>query len=379
MTIKFWYLVHKWTSLVCTVFALLLCLTGLPLIFSHEIDRALGHVVEPPKMAEPGLRADLDGIIADAKRRKPGHAVQFLIGDPDEPDLWFVRLAVTADAPEPSAFFSYDARTGAFLQAYPLNQGVMTVLLRLHVDLFAGLPGMLFLGFMGLLLAVSLISGTALYGFYMRKLRFGSVRRHSSTRLKWLDLHNLLGIATLVWLLVVGLTGVINTLSVPIFDRWQATELAVMTSSYRGKPPLADALPVQRAVDAARSAAPGMSLSFMAFPGNGFASPHHFVAFMQGASPLTSRPLTPVLIDAGTGSFVEKRDLPGYVSALLLSRPLHFGDYGGLPLKILWALLDLLTIAVLGSGLSLWLNKCSAPPEVRPGVPTDNKKSDALR
>jgi len=36
---------------------------------------------------------------------------------------------------------------------------------------------------------------------------------------------------------------------------------------------------------------------------------------------------------------------------------LHFGDYGGLPLKIIWALLDLVTITVLGSGLYLWLRR----------------------
>jgi uncharacterized iron-regulated membrane protein len=33
---------------------------------------------------------------------------------------------------------------------------------------------------------------------------------------------------------------------------------------------------------------------------------------------------------------------------------LHFGDYGGMPLKIIWALLDLVTLMVLGSGLYLW-------------------------
>jgi uncharacterized iron-regulated membrane protein len=48
---------------------------------------------------------------------------------------------------------------------------------------------------------------------------------------------------------------------------------------------------------------------------------------------------------------------PWYVQALHLSQPLHFGDYGGMPMKILWALLDLLTIVVLGSGLYLWLRK----------------------
>jgi uncharacterized iron-regulated membrane protein len=33
---------------------------------------------------------------------------------------------------------------------------------------------------------------------------------------------------------------------------------------------------------------------------------------------------------------------------LLISQPLHFGDCGGVPLKILRALLDLVTIVVFG-------------------------------
>ena len=46
---------------------------------------------------------------------------------------------------------------------------------------------------------------------------------------------------------------------------------------------------------------------------------------------------------------------PWYLVMLELSRPLHFGDYGGLPLKIIWTLLDLITIVVLVSGLYLWV------------------------
>ena len=49
--------------------------------------------------------------------------------------------------------------------------------------------------------------------------------------------------------------------------------------------------------------------------------------------------------------------MPWYAQALFVSQPLHFGDYGGLPLKILWAVLTLFTIVVLGSGLYLWLGK----------------------
>jgi uncharacterized iron-regulated membrane protein len=356
-TIKTWYLVHKWTSLVCTVFMLLLCVTGLLLIFHHEIDHALGYSVDPPERPEPPSRASLDSIVSAALARRPGDVTQFIVKDPDEPEIWFVRLGKRADGPEITAFYTYDARTGQFLSEYPLNQGVMNILLRLHVDMFAGLPGTLFLGFMGLLLVASLVSGTMLYGPFMRRLRFGTVRRGRSARLKWMDLHNLLGIATLVWLLVVGITGIINTLAIPIFGYWQSTQLAEMVAPYRGRPPLAETGSIDRALAAARSAEPGMELSFMAFPGNDFASPHHFVAFMRGNTAWTSKLLKPVLIDAQTGQVVAKRDLPWYVTALLVSQPLHFGDYGGLPLKSLWAALDALAIVVLGSGLYLWLKK----------------------
>ena len=40
-TVRTWCWLHKWTSLVCTLFLLMLCLTGLPLIFHDEIDAAL--------------------------------------------------------------------------------------------------------------------------------------------------------------------------------------------------------------------------------------------------------------------------------------------------------------------------------------------------
>gem|GEM_PF-1445804 len=106
-SIKQWYLVHKWTSLICTAFMLLLCLTGLPLIFADEIDRALGYSMAPPDLPETAERADLDTIISAAKARRPGDAVQFIVTDPDEPDLWFVRMAESVAAAKPSAFYAF--------------------------------------------------------------------------------------------------------------------------------------------------------------------------------------------------------------------------------------------------------------------------------
>jgi len=344
---------------------LLLCLTGLPLIFHHEIDHMLGHSIDPPAVPDTRQEANLDSIIAEARQRNPDQALQFLIRDPEDPEFWFVRFGNTITSPDASAFYTYDARTGDFLSAYPLDEGVMNIIFRLHYDMFAGLPGILFLGFMGLLLVLSLVSGTILYGPFMRKLQFGTVRKHRSSALKWLDLHNLLGIATLSWLFVVGLTGVINTLAIPIFSHWQSTELAAMTSKYSDEDALDQTGSVQEVVNASRQAEPGKDISFMAFPGNDFASPLHFIAYMQGKTPLTSTLLKPLLIDARTGEVIDSRELPWYVSLLLVSQPLHFGDYGGMPLKVLWAILDIIAIIVLASGIYLWLRQKNLPVELQ--------------
>jgi uncharacterized iron-regulated membrane protein len=95
----------------------------------------------------------------------------------------------------------------------------------------------------------------------------------------------------------------------------------------------------------------------VAFPGSSYSTLRHDNVFMRGGTALTGRLVRPVLVDAGSGQLTGSRELPWHATALLLSQPLHFGDYGGMPLKILWALLDLVTIVVLCSGLYLWATR----------------------
>lgn len=359
-TIRGWYLVHKWTSLVCTVFLLLLCITGLPLIFHEEIEHLTGRHPVPAEMPADAPPASLDSIVASAQAARPGELVLYVGFDDHEP-LVGVTTA-PSHTPADSEYFSqtYDARSGERLEAPPFNEGVMWIFFKLHTDIYAGLPGMLFLGFMGLLFVIALVSGVVVYGPFMRKLDFGTVRDRRSPRLKWLDLHNMIGVVTLAWAAVVGVTGVINTLSTPILDYWQRDQLAEMTAPYRDKPPVEHFASLDAAVRSAVEASPGMEVSFVAYPGTPFSSRHHYAVFMKGDTTLTSRLLRPALIDAETGELTDSRDLPWYAATLLLSQPLHFGDYGGMPLKVIWALLDIATIVVLGSGLYLWIRRRAA-------------------
>jgi len=340
MSTRAWTWVHKWSSLVCTAFMLLLCLTGLPLIFHEEIEHLSG-AVEAAPMPEGTPEASMDRIAQAARERRPDDVIRYMFWDPEEhPNLTYVSMASSVDAPpDENNAVVVDSRTAQVLDEPRTNEGFMYVMLKLHVDMFAGLPGMLFLGFMGLLMVVAIVSGVVLYYPFMRRLRFGALRTRRSARIRWLDWHNLLGIVTVVWLTVVGITGSINTLDRIILAIWQQDQMAEMTAPYKGLPPVASPAHLQKSIEAARAAAPDMAVRLVAFPGTMFSSPHHYTFFLKGGTPVTSRLLKPALVDAQTGVLTASRDMPWYVKTLFLSQPLHFGDYGGLPLKILWTLL----------------------------------------
>jgi len=356
INVRRWAWVHKWSSLVCTVFMLLLCITGLPLIYHHEIDHALGNAIEAPAMPAATPKASLDDVIAAGRALYPDKVMMYMSQEADEREIWYLTMGDTATS-EQFKSIAVDARTARVLGEPSFEGTFLGVMFHLHVDLYAGLWGKLFLGFMGLLLIVAIVSGVVLYAPFMRKLHFGEVRRTRGPRVKWLDLHNMLGIVTLTWALVVGATGMINTWADLLVKYYQYTEVAAMIAPYQGLPAPVKLGSMQTAVSNAMAAEPAMQIGFVAFPGTAFSSPHHYGIFMHGDQPLTSRLYKPVLVDAQTSAITDRRELPWYLTALLVSQPLHFGDYGGGWLQFLWAMLDIATIVVLGSGVYLWLKR----------------------
>ena len=358
--IRAWYIVHKWSSLVPTLFLLMLCLTGLPLIFHDEIDAAMGQDAEARLTGVPSAEGGLplDTMVQTALAERPGEVPLFMAFSQDSP-LLTVTTGPAPDAPgEAMTLLFFDRASGASLGPAPSN-ALLDFLLQLHTDMFLGLPGMLLLGAMGVSFVVALVSGAVLYAPFMRRLRFGTLRGGRSARVKRLDQHNFLGIVVLAWALVVGGTGAINAFADPLTDSWRDGEVAAMTAAYAGAEPLPPARygSLDAAMAAAQAALPGRSPQFIGFPGGAWSSGHHYAIFFQGDRPVTEHLLTPALVDAATGELTDARSMPALNQALMMSKPLHFGDYGGLPLKIIWALLTLVTIHVLWTGVLLWLRR----------------------
>lgn len=360
-TLRVWSWLHTWSSLVCTMFMLLLCLTGLPLIFHHEIGHLLGTEVEASKMPTNTPKASMDKVIASGQARAEGLVPTYVFQEPDESDIWLVGFAPNPKAQEGTRMVVVDSRTGEALGEPPAEEGFLYVMFKLHVDLFAGLPGKLFLGLMGLLMVIAIVSGVVLYAPFMRKVPFATVRRDRSSRLKWLDMHNLLGVVTLSWALVVGFTGVINTWADLVIKLWQFDQLGAVLAPYKELSAPISRSSVQAAVNAAQALEPDKKVAFVSFPGTQLSSPHHYAVFLRGTEPLTARLFKPILVDAQTSQVTANLDMPWYVTALLVSQPLHFGDYGGRTMQILWAVLDIITIVVLCSGLYLWFQRRKAP------------------
>ncbi len=358
-----WFWIHRWSSLICTAFLLLLCVTGLPLVFRDELGDLLDDSLPYASVSDSAPRVGIDQVIESSRKMFPEETVIFTFVDDDEPKI-VVSMAPSwqayAQNHKAAHWIKFDAHTGQVLkQSRPFDaDGVrfLDVILNLHKDMFAGLPGELFLGSMALLFVLAIVSGAAVYGPFMRKLDFATIRVDRSRRVKWLDIHNVLGVITLVWMLVVGLTGAINELSTPLFALWQQTDVKAMLAPLHGMPTpsIAEMSSPEAAFETTKSAAPDMTATSILFPGSPFGSPYHYVVWTKGRQQLTSRLFSPFLVDARTGKLAASVTMPWYLRALELSRPLHFGDYGGMPLKIIWSILDFVAIGVLGSGLYLW-------------------------
>lgn len=360
--VRTWYRFHKWTSLICTLFLLVSCLTGLPLIFHDEID----HLISPSGSSRPAIEippVPLDRMVAAARQQNPKMRVLFVTIEEDTPHVNVGMAKGLTVQSMPRKLVVFDAYTGMPVQATQPGQSFMDKILLLHRGLFAGIPGELFMGLMALFFVMSLISGALVYGPFMRRVDFGTVRSNGPRRLHWFDLHNLLGIVTLCWALVVGATGVMNALSTPLFNMWRAGAVPQLLASYGNKPPAQKIITADAAAAAARRALPEMKVTGIIFPNPVMSTAHHFLVYTKGRSPVTSRLFTPVLVDAETGQVAMAKPFPWYIRTLEVSRPLHFGDYGGMPLKIIWALFDVALITILLSGVYLWISRRQTPIE----------------
>jgi uncharacterized iron-regulated membrane protein len=75
LALRRWFWVHKWASLFCTLFLLLICFTGLPLVFREEFGDPLDDSLPYASVPTGTPTVSIDKLVATSKQMYPGEQI----------------------------------------------------------------------------------------------------------------------------------------------------------------------------------------------------------------------------------------------------------------------------------------------------------------
>jgi hypothetical protein len=361
------YIIHQWVSLICALFLLLLTLTGLPLLFRGEIS-AWNTVNLPPRgepMALSAIWAGLPQGTEAVTQAFPTKEILAITPDGEDGTLYFrvkerggkeLRAHMRMGGEQ----IVYDVRTGTLfprqerVYRFEAVQEFMHTMHILHVRMGMEEGGRDFLAAMCVLSVISIVSGVYLYLPMMKTLAFGTRRRRSS-RLFWSDWHKLTSVFAGTWAALMCVSGVFIVLySVGMRD-YQRTAQTMAAEHFSAQEQSASLLLPEEALAQMQEAFPAKDIISMRLP----TADSALYAF-QIAEP-TVRAMdfalgTQVYLAAGGGEpFLVP--VPAWLTMAPFFLNLHIHNHEMTAEKIFWALLILMTAAMIVTGIVLWLTR----------------------
>jgi uncharacterized iron-regulated membrane protein len=298
-----------------------------------------------------------DVFIKDALTRFPTDRPLALFIDGNNENIIQLRLGKNGSNQFRGARkLSYQATSGQMIQSEDTGTSFYSFVLRIHRELLLGAFGKYYVGFIGILFIFVLLSGGAIYGGFMRGRSYSEIRTQKMSYV-YADFHKFIGATVFSWALLVGTTGVFLAFNSILFKMHQDQELGYLKNKYSTPVQHHQIASLDSITSSVLSAVPNSRISYIAFPGTEFSVPGHFLVLIKGLSGFRERVRELVIVDAQSGKFVEHLQLPSYLKLLMLSEPLHFGNYGGLVLKVAWCCFSLLTLGLAISGFTSFVLK----------------------
>ncbi|HEY0944914.1 MAG TPA: PepSY-associated TM helix domain-containing protein [Opitutaceae bacterium] len=347
---RLWQL-HSWLGLLAGLGLLVIGLTGSLLMFREEIEAVVhpGLVRVEPTAAG---RLSADALLAHAERQLAGNGYEVTgwLYQYEKPHLADILYAIKHGTNE-WRVATINPHSGQLL-ATPRapNATLHGWLLDLHYTFFADHAGMLITGAFAVALCLLGVTGVWLYREFWRHLF--TLRWGRSARIFFSDLHKMIGISSAAFNLLLGFTGAYWNFS-HVLGEWVAGE------HEQAKLPgrlYADTLSLDALCADAAQRLPGFRANYVSFPwepGGGFTlwgavEPRGVLRGPYGST---------VAYDAQKGTFQSLHDLRTagwWQQGVDAFTPLHFGTFGGLPVKLLWCLGGLAPGALAISGFVIW-------------------------
>lgn len=351
-TVRWVHAVHRWTGLLIGINVLILSLSGALLVFCQDLIR----------QCSPGdevvLTVDLNGpnpaqAVIDALKPQYGGALPGAVfQDKHDPNL----LGFVFRGPAGQGFYLMD-KSGAVVRAEQrLMNRVQSFLMSLHFTLFLGIRGTFLLAGVAALFLVSTGTGLYLYGPFMKQAALGVIRWRGGVQRWSSDLHKTLGILSLVFNLVLGWTGIGLTIGAWSVRAWLNPEIVAEAKALPPTPAELTAPSIDSVMRRAAACWPGLEAAGVSYPGTYFGADCYVVYCQAQWSPLRLAPSISLVPPRGEGPATPVR-LPWWAKAVLFGAPLHFGYYGGLPVKAIYCLFGVAGGVITTTGATLGLLK----------------------
>ena len=245
MSMRIFYQIHRWVSLVCALFFLMLAVTGLPMLFRDQL-RAWNTVNLPPAsapMPQAEIWNSLPEGFAAIEAYFPNKEVLAVTPNAADGTLHFsvqtrgVKSTARTHMRMGGEQIMYDVRTGNVfnrkdrIYRFTAVESMLHWAHLLHTQLgSAGMAGKHFLALMCILAVLSILSGLFLYGPMMKGIALGTLRR-GSTRMRWSDWHKFVSVFALVFAVVLCVSGVmIAAYSAGVKHYHRDAHMAAMTA-----------------------------------------------------------------------------------------------------------------------------------------------------
>lgn len=351
------YKVHTYAGIFVAVHFAIFAVSGLILLFKDEIQNE--PVVESPHTPSAAEKAaNYQVILQGISREYPKDRPLALYPDDHNANLIHARSGIDgATELRGARRLSFYLDSGKpVTEKESKASGFFDWVLQLHRDFLLGSNGKLYLGFVGFMYVFMLLSGFFIYGKFMKGRSFGEIRQASVPR--WVDLHKFIGVITFGWGLIVGLSGVFLAFNGVLIKFFQMQSLQHLSQKYQSfKPAASEMAPFDQVIENVFRTKIDSVISYISFPHTEYGISGHYLILVNGTTALTQKISELFVMDAYTAKLAEIIELPLYLKVVLLSEPLHFGDYGGLPLKVIWALFTLGSMAVAGFGVASFFMK----------------------